>query len=267
VIDGGTRVLAILGSPVSHSLSPAMQTAAFRAMGLEAVYVPLPCDRSHLASVMGALSGAQGGGNVTIPYKTDAADALDHPSKLVRVLGACNTFWGSETGIQGDNTDVAGIRQALNELDAPATVWLVVGTGGSARAAVEAARAVGAAIAVKSRSVVKAARFRDWVAERGVTCADPEEAEVVINATPLGMHDSDPMPVERAEAPAVRFALDLVYRPGRTAWISGLRADGFQAEDGRTMLVAQGAVAFEHWFPGVEAPREVMRAVVDRALR
>jgi shikimate dehydrogenase len=244
-----------------------MQTAAFRAMGLKAVYVPLACDRSHLVPVMGALSGAQGGGNVTIPYKSDAADALDHQSELVRILGACNTFWGTEAGLWGDNTDVAGIRQALNELDAPATVWLIVGTGGSARAAVEAAREAGAAVAIKSRSVVKAARFRDWIIERGVTPSVPEEAEVVINATPLGMHDSDPMPVERGEVPAVRVALDLVYRRARTPWIRALRDDGLDAEDGRTMLVAQGAVSFEHWFPGVVAPREVMRAVVDRALR
>ena len=169
-----------------------MQTAAFRAMGLKAVYVPLPCDRSHLATIMSTLSGAQGGGNVTIPYKTDAVDALDHPSELVRVLGACNTFWGNENGIWGDNTDVPGIRQALTELDAPPTVWLVVGTGGSARAAVEAAREVGAAVAVKSRSVVKAARFRDWLAGRGEDRIDEVRDNLYLAARNAnGLKDED----------------------------------------------------------------------------
>ncbi len=267
MIDGETRVLAILGSPVAHSLSPMMQTAAFRAVGLKAVYVPFPCDASHLEPMMRALSEARGGGNVTIPYKSAAADALDHQTELVSLLGACNTFWGDEDGVWGDNTDVAGIHQALKELGAPPTVWLIIGTGGSARAAVEAARQAGAAVAVKSRSVVKAARFRDWIRGRGVASASPEEAVVVINATPLGMLENDPLPVGHSEVPTARVALDLVYRPRRTAWIRALRAQGFEAEDGRTMLVAQGAAAFERWFPGVAAPKEIMRAVVDRALR
>jgi len=259
-------VFAILGAPVGHSLSPAMQTAAFRALGLDAVYVPLPCDPSHLASVMGALTGAGGGGNITIPYKHAAVEALDEPSELVRALGACNTFWGGEHKTLGDNTDVAGILGALQELEAPSSTWLIVGTGGSARAAVEAARAVGAAVAVKSRSVLKAARFKDWVTARGITVAEPGDAEVVINATPLGMRETDPAPVTRSEAPSMSVALDLVYRPGRTEWVRALRAENFVAEDGRTMLVAQGAAAFEKWYPGVAAPREVMRSVVDRAL-
>jgi shikimate dehydrogenase len=115
--------------------------------------------------------------------------------------------------------------------------------------------------------VVKAARFREWIGDRGVAVADAAEAEVAINATPLGLLDSDPLPVEREEVPAMRFALDLVYRSRRTPWIRALRHDGFSAEDGRTMLVAQGAAAFEQWFPGFDAPREVMRAVVEHALR
>ena len=267
MIDGRTRMFAILGSPVSHSLSPAMQTAAFTAMGINAVYLPLPCDAGDIATLIATVTSAGGGGNVTIPHKGVAAKSVDQPSEVVTLLGACNTFWGDEQGSLGDNTDVAGVRQALREIDAPASTWLVVGTGGSARAVVEAAKSAGASVAVKSRSVVKAAQFRDWIVSRGLTVADPAEAEVAINATPLGMLDSDSLPVERSEVPAMRFALDLVYRPRRTQWIRALRHDGLSAEDGRTMLVGQGAAAFEQWFPGVDAPREVMRAVVEHALR
>jgi shikimate dehydrogenase len=267
VIDGRTRVFGILGSPVAHSLSPTMQTAAFTASGINAVYVPLPCDTSDVATLISTLASAGGGGNVTIPHKGVAATSVDQPSETVTVLGACNTFWGDEQGSLGDNTDVAGVTQALQQIGVPASAWLVVGTGGSARAVVEAAKSAGAAVAVKSRSVVKAAQFRDWITSRGLEVADTAEAEVAINATPLGMLDSDPLPVERVEVPAMRFALDLVYRSRRTPWVRTLRHDGFSAEDGRTMLVAQGAAAFEQWFPGVDAPREVMRAVVEHALR
>lgn len=267
MIDGHTRLFAILGSPVGHSLSPAMQTAAFTATGINAVYLPLPCDASDMATLITTLTAAGGGGNVTVPHKGVAAKSVDQPSETVTLLGACNTFWGDEQGSMGDNTDVAGVRQALQQIGAPASIWLVVGTGGSARAVVEAAKSAGASVAVKSRSVVKAARFREWISSRGVTVADLSDAEVAINATPLGLLDSDPAPVERSEVPAMRYALDLVYRPRRTPWVRTLQQDGISAEDGRTMLVAQGAAAFELWFPGVDAPREVMRAVVEQALR
>ncbi len=92
---------------MSHSLSPAMQTAAFTAMGINAVYLPLPCDASNVATLITTLTAAGGGGNVTVPHKGVAATSVDQPSETVRLLGACNTFWGDEQGSLGDNTDVA----------------------------------------------------------------------------------------------------------------------------------------------------------------
>jgi len=244
-----------------------MQTAAFTALGIDAVYVPLPCDASLVKPLVAALAEAGGGGNFTIPHKVVAAEAVDEPSELVTLLGACNTFWGDQDASWGENTDVAGVQQALVELDAPATTWLVVGTGGAARAVVEAARVAGAALAVRSRSVVKAARFRELISSQGLTPADAGDAEVVINATPLGLLDSDPWPVSPEDVPAASVGLDMVYRKGRTPWINHLRDQGLKAEDGRGMLVAQGAMAFEKWFPGIDAPRDVMRGVVEHVLR
>jgi shikimate dehydrogenase len=90
---------------------------------------------------------------------------------------------------------------------------------------------------------------------------------VVINATPLGLDARDALPVTRAEVPAAGAALDMVYRPGETAWVRALRAAGVRTADGRAMLVAQGAAALECWFPGVDAPVEIMRAAIDAALR
>jgi shikimate dehydrogenase len=90
---------------------------------------------------------------------------------------------------------------------------------------------------------------------------------VLINATPLGLSRHDPAPIPPDAAPAAEVALDLVYTPGETRWVQLLRGRGLRAADGRTMLVAQGAAAFERWFPGTKAPRDIMRATVDAALR
>ena len=139
MIDGTTRVFAILGDPVAHSLSPAMQNAAFRVLGLRAEYVPLRCDAADLPGLMRALVRAGGGGNVTVPHKEAAARAVDRPRGLVERLGACNAFWGENGACAGDNTDVAGVGAALDEVEAPPGSWLVLGTGGGARAVAQTA--------------------------------------------------------------------------------------------------------------------------------
>jgi shikimate dehydrogenase len=266
VIDGSTRVFAILGDPVAHSLSPAMQNAAFRVLGLKAVYVPVRCTPDDVPGLIRALSRAGGGGNVTVPHKEAAARAVDRRQPLVNRLDACNTFWGEDGASIGDNTDVAGVLAALDDLEAPPGGWLVLGTGGGARAAVGAARERAVAVSVSSRSADRRRRFEEWSAAQGVRIAEPAECTVVLNTTPLGLTSSDPLPLAQAP-PAATVALDMVYTGGDTPWVKAMRGAGLRAADGRTMLVAQGAAALERWFPGVRAPVEVMRAAVDARLR
>jgi shikimate dehydrogenase len=267
VIDGSTRVFALLGDPVAHSLSPVMQNAAFRALGLRAVYVPLRCSGEDLPSLIHALARAGGGGNVTVPHKEPAARALDHCLPLAETVGACNVFWADGDRLTGDNTDVSGLLAALEALDAPASPWLLAGTGGGARAAVVAASLRGAAIAVVSRSDGRRREFEAWAASRGVATAPSEECRVLVNGTPLGLRSGDPLPLSADVAPKAEVALDMVYGRGETAWVRAMRASGLRAADGRAMLVAQGAAALERWFPGTRAPVEVMRAAVDAELR
>jgi shikimate dehydrogenase len=266
VIDGSTRVFAILGDPVAHSLSPAMHNAAFRVLGLKAVYVPIRCTSDDVPGLVRALCRAGGGGNVTVPHKEAAARAVDRRQPLVNRLDACNTFWGENGASVGDNTDVAGVLAALDDLEAPPGGWRVLGTGGGARAAVGAARERAAPVAVSSRSADRRRRFEEWTAAQGVRVAKPAECTVVVNTTPLGLASGDPLPL--AEAPeAATVALDMVYIGGDTPWVKAMRAAGLRAADGRTLLVAQGAAALERWFPGARAPVEVMRAAVDARLR
>ena len=243
-----------------------MQNAAFQALGLDAVYAALDCAAEDTLALAAAVAAAGGGGNATVPHKVVLAALLDAPSERVRRLQAANVFWGEGERVAGENSDVDGVLEALARLSAPASTWLVVGTGGSARAVVGAAAERGVRVAVRSRSADRAKEFLAWAATLGVAAAGPEECEVVINATPLGLAAGDPFPVDLAAVPRAKVALDLVYRAGETPWVRDARTRGLVAADGREMLVAQGAVSLERWFPRARAPREVMRAAVARAL-
>jgi len=243
-----------------------MHNAAFRALGIDAVYVPLQVETAELRPVIRALALAGGGGNVTVPHKEHAAGALDRPSARAAGLQACNTFWADAGLVAGDNTDVDGILDALDHLDAPPTGWLIAGTGGAARAAVAAAISRNVAVAIRSRDQGRRSTFEAWLRSRGGRVTSPGECDVLINATPLGLHGGDHLPLALEEAPHAQVALDLVYARGETAWIRQMRHEGLRAEDGRLMLVAQGAAAFRCWFPEEDPPIEVMRAAVNRAL-
>jgi shikimate dehydrogenase len=266
-IGGSTRVFAILGDPVGHSLSPAMQNAAFRALGLDAVYVALRAAPTDVPDLIRSLARAGGGGNVTVPHKEIAARAVERPSGRVESLGACNTFWGEEGHSVGDNTDVDGVLDSLLRLEAPATAWLLAGTGGGARAVVAAAGARGARVSVRSRDPERRRRFEAWVTSQGVGLAPAAKCDVLINTTPLGLNPGDHLPLALDEAPGARIAFDLVYHCGETAWVRLMRQEGLRVADGRSMLVAQGAAAFRRWFPDEEPPTEIMRATVNDALR
>jgi shikimate dehydrogenase len=263
---GRTRVFALLGDPVAHSLSPAIQNAAFRVLGLDAVYVPLRCVPAHVPVLMAALAEAGGGGNVTVPHKHLAATALTRPSERVRALGTCNTFWWDGSALTGESTDVEGVQAALRRLEVDLETWLVIGTGGSARAVAEAARLAGARLAVSSRDPGRAAAFLAWAGGLGIEIAGADDATLVINATPLGMKEGDPLPSRADSTPRAVAALDLVYQRGETPWVRLQREAGRRAADGREVLLAQGAAALSRWFPKQTPPLDVMRAALHAAL-
>jgi shikimate dehydrogenase len=263
-IAGNTRVFALLGDPVGHSLSPAMYNAAFRVLGIDAVYVALRCSAEALAPLMDSLVRQGGGGNVTIPHKASAAEAL--AALGGPVLPICNTFWANGAGIAGAETDSYGIQAALAELDVRGGDWVLIGAGGSARAALCAAKRAGARVAVRTRDPARQRALMDLAEQLGVEEARAESCRVFINCTPLGLGPSDPLPFDPSAVPEDGVALDLVYARGETSWVRSLRALGRQAADGRTVLVEQGAASFERWFEDQAAPREVMRAAVRAAL-
>jgi shikimate dehydrogenase len=271
-ISASTRLLTVIGDPVAHSLSPIMHNAAFRALGLDAVYVALRVSSESLPVVLAMQVAIGGAGNVTVPHKEAVEGSLTRKTDVCARVGACNTFWTEDGALVGDNTDVFGVTAALQQIGAArqGERWLVVGTGGSARAAAVTAADRGATLFVRSRNASRARDFAAWATGIGVptTVANgPVEIDVAINATPLGLAGHDPLPVDVNHIPGAQKALDLVYAPGETRWVHALRERGIEAADGREMLVQQGAAAFARFFPDAAAPVEVMRAAVRRALR
>ncbi len=269
--SASTRLLAVIGDPVAHSLSPIMHNAAIRALGLDAVYVALRTPASALPPLLTALAAVGGAGNVTVPHKEAAERCLSRKTDLCTRVGACNTFWSEQGALVGDNTDVAGVLACLKQLGVDGSgSWLVVGTGGSARAVAVAAAVAKAELYVLSRDAARAQAFAEWAVSRGAKARAARgalEPDVAINTTPMGMRETDPMPFDPERTRRLSAALDLVYAHGETRWIRALRAAGIPAQDGREMLVRQGAAAFDRFFPGHPAPLEVMRAAVQRALR
>ncbi len=280
-ISANTRLLVVIGDPVAHSLSPAMHNAAFHALGIDAVYVALHVTAEALPAFLAMQRATGGAGNVTVPHKEAVEGSVTRKTDVCARVGACNTFWtedgaggggGGGGALVGDNTDVFGVTAALERIGAARTGerWLVVGTGASARATAVAAADRGATLVVRSRSDHRAKEFAAWANGIGVPTkvgSGPVEIDVAINATPLGLAGHDPLPVDVNHIPGVQKALDLVYAPGETRWVRALRERGIEATDGREMLVQQGAAAFERFFPDSDAPTEVMRAAVQRALR
>ena len=269
-VRGTSRVLAVLGDPISHSVSPELHNSAIAALGLNAVYVPLRIPASHLGDVLRACAAADIGGNITAPLKEPAAQLIARCTADARALGAVNTFWVEDGELHGDNTDLPGLIDVLQAMQAPAP-WLVLGTGGTARAVAAAAARLDRPLVVRSRSPERAAAFCAWCRSLDpAPAADPDDGRpvaTVVNATPLGRVSQELPPVPEQRIEGAEVALDLVYQPGETRWIRACRSRGLRAADGRDLLLAQAVYAFERFFPGQRAPREQMRAALHRALR
>ena len=266
-VKGSSRVLAVIGDPVEHSLSPIMHNAAITALGYDAVYVAMKTQAASVHQVLSAFEAVGIAGNVTIPHKMLVATMLIRVTSLAKELGCVNTFWSEDGRLVGDNTDVIGVRDVTKELgcDGP---WVVAGTGGAARAVAAAAREGSVPLLVHSRSPKKAADFAEGAIQIGVEAHvdDGSDALTAINTTPLGLDDNDPHPFTVERIKKCRWAIDLVYHRGGTSWVRSCKEMGIEAVDGRAVLVAQGARSFERFFPGAKAPREIMTAAVEMNL-
>lgn len=260
-----TARCGVLGWPVRHSRSPAMHEAAYAALGLDGWrYQLLPVPPELLAETVRALPGVGFvGANVTIPHKEAALALADAATDRARQIGAANTLtFQSDGTIHADNTDAPGLIAALADVvDPRGATALVLGAGGTARAAVWALRDAGAAdVIVWNRTRERAQRLCDELGGRVVDGAVP--AEIVLNTTSVGLAGEDPfahLPLDRDRLGEVACLVELVYGARPTALAEAARAAGAAVVDGLEILVRQGALSFERW-TGRPAPLDAMRA-------
>jgi shikimate dehydrogenase len=269
--------LAVLGHPVSHSRSPAMQNAALEALGLggEWSYEAIDVEPGEFERRVRELPGEGfAGANVTIPHKEAALAVADDASEAAHEIGAANTLSFRPGGIRADNTDATGLLAAL-----PAPVEgksaLVLGAGGSARAVVWALAGQGAAVSVWNRTPERADELvralagadRDTGAEGRLRPVTEEQAcandyELIVNCTAVGMSDEDPfaeLPLDPERFDAEIVLVDLVYAGEESRLVRAARERKATAVDGLEVLVRQGAESLRIW-TGMEPPLDVMRA-------
>ncbi len=264
-----TRVAAVLGDPVDHSLSPTIVNAAFADMGLDWAFVAFQVGAGGGADALDAMRtlGLQGC-SVTMPLKAEVADALERLDPLARTLRAVNCVYRDDEGLAGANTDGAGFCAAL--ADAGVSVVdrrvAILGAGGAARSVIAALAANGAAeVVVVNRSqdrAVQAAALAP-VARPG-DADDLAGADVVVNATSVGMRDGA-LPCDPERLGPQQVVADLVYEPIETPLLAEARRRGLVAVDGVGMLVHQAALAIRLW-TGRDAPIAVMNGAARRAL-
>jgi shikimate dehydrogenase len=280
-LDAPPVLLAVLGHPVAHSLSPAMHEAGFAATGRQGRYVACDVPPERLAAAVAGL-GALGfaGCNCTVPLKEAACALADRRSPEAAATGSANTLAFRSGEVFADTTDGRGLLRALREeagWEPAGCRALVLGAGGTARSVVAALRRAGAEVAVANRTLERARRLAAEIDPRVTVLGlgGPEleaalaRADVLIHCTSVGMDGSSlPLPAEALQAlPATALVCDVVYAPREeTPLLAAARARGLRTVGGIGMLAWQAALAWEVWF-GETGPADVFAAVARRELR
>jgi len=273
--------LGLIGYPVAHSLSPGMHRAAFDALGIEAHYVLWETQPGGLAQRIASLRFAGIlGANVTIPYKEHVVSMVDECDALAAHIGAVNTIVNRGGRLVGYNTDAPGFTRALAEFaafDCPAKKAVILGTGGAARAAAVGLleNGVGEVILlgrnekhlqnVLNHLRTLTAKLHGITRVYGALLESPESsrflttADLLVNATPVGLKaDDTTLLLDVNMLPATALVMDMIFNPPLTPLLRAARAHGCRAVNGLSMLLYQGALAFELWTDR-HAPIEVMR--------
>jgi shikimate dehydrogenase len=260
-ITGATSVAAVVGRPVTHSLSPLIHNAWLAAAGIDGVYVALgPVEQGFPSLINGLRGGAMRGCNVTVPFKEAALGLADRQSARALRAGAANLLvFASDGTVTADNTDGVGLLAALSRqapgFRAERAPIVVVGAGGAARGAAAALVEAGAPeVRLINRTRIRAdeivnslgpkIRAFDWAEASSALVG----AGAVINATTIGLDGSDGPALPLEGLPAGGVVMDMVYRPLTTNLLARARAAGFIVVDGLEMLIQQAVPSFEAFF-------------------
>ncbi|GMA99454.1 shikimate dehydrogenase [Pelosinus sp. IPA-1] len=277
MITSKTKKIGILGWPLGHSLSPLMHNAAFTALNLDYVYVPLPVQPENLAQAVAGLKAMDfTGANVTIPHKVAIMSYLDEIDLSAQLVGAVNTILIKEGKCIGYNTDAQGFIQSLtrNNVTIMDKKAVIMGAGGAARAVASGLIQNGIQqITIGTRNPLKAQEFTclfpnfknllgcNW---RDSTFTNQvKECDILINSTPIGMsaNEKEELPILWENVNKDAAICDLIYNPPMTAFLNAAQIRGYRTINGAGMLVEQGALAFELW-TDKQAPRTIMSKIV-----
>lgn len=287
-ITGHTKIVGVIGSPISHSRSPQMHNAAISKAGLDFVYVPFHVSADAIDhAINGFRSINVIGINVTLPHKQSVIPFLTSISQEADLIGAVNTLTFSDDGIHGENTDAPGFLRAMNENNIPIPIEkdvVVLGAGGSARAIVVALAIAGVkSITIVNRTILKAIVLAEELTEKIGNNYDDKNLEeienntdgtfdtvitgmgfddkhlpeaimkcaMLVNTSSSGMDESQPLLINQNWLQPETIVYDIVYTPPITKLLKAANEKGCQTIEGIGMLVHQGAIAFERW-TGVE---------------
>ena len=297
MINGKTRIIGLLGDPVSHSLSPVMQNAAIKEMNLNFCYLAFPCKNEELSIVLDSMRVIECQGlNITIPHKNSVAKLCDELTPLAKSVGAVNTLLPREEGgWYGTNTDVEGfISPLINKKDLKKDQAIIIGSGGSARAVLAGLRILNyKKIIIITRNKDSLNKFLgDAKNENKMKSAEIEikgtlesdtniknyikEANLIINTTPIGLqklsheeNQTKKMPLSEniwSHLEQKTTLYDLIYIPRPTEWLKFGEKIGCQTIDGLEMLIHQGAASLRLWTQTDKIPIELMRKAAKNQL-
>jgi len=283
-ITGETKICGIIGDPIEHTMSPVMQNAAFREMGLDFVYTAFKVKPDDLVKAINGIRALNiRGMNVTIPHKVTVMPFLDKLDPLAEKIGAVNTITNENGILTGYNTDASGFLQALTDkgIQPEGKNVVILGAGGASRAISLILADSGAHLTILNR--VQEMDWAEELAGRISQLFNTEvnalelnrenlinvlgNADILVNATSVGMTpDVDKMPLDADLLRANLTVYDIVYNPIKTKLVREAETVGARTVSGVEMLVWQGVLAFEKW-TGVKAPVELMRSETIRLLK
>jgi shikimate dehydrogenase len=275
-LSGKTKICGIIGDPVEHTISPAMQNAAFRAGGVDFVYLPFRVKREDLEKAIQGMRALNIRGlNVTIPHKVAVMPFLDIIDHLAEKIGAVNTIVNEAGVLKGYNTDASGFLNALSseKIDPSGKRAVILGSGGAARSVACSLAEKGSVLTILNRHLNSAVDLADRIHGYSANRVEAlemtennlrqslEKADILVNTTSLGMTpevELSPVPSNLIKPGTIVF--DIVYNPLRTRLLREAENRGARVITGIEMLIRQGAAAFELW-TGEKAPLEIMRKV------
>ena len=285
MITSKTSFLALIGNPVRHSLSPIMQNAAIQYLGLDLIYIAIPCKNKDLETVVNSLKKMNCKGlNITIPFKQKVFDICSEICPVAKKVKAINTLkLNDNKDWSGTNTDIDGFIYPLKNLNLIKKESIIIGSGGAARSVIQGL------INLKLSKITIISRnknalddlitnFKNDIKIEGLLNTNSEidnliqETDLIVNTTPVGMSkttNDDELPFGKSfwnNINSNTIIYDLIYNPSPTPFLKFCDKKGCMTIDGLQMLIAQGAKSLSFWTNGLEVPFEVMHDAIKKYL-